>query len=38
MDQSHDRRDALIASDAHAGAQMWDYKAYLAREFHERCG
>jgi predicted TIM-barrel fold metal-dependent hydrolase len=25
----------LISSDAHAGADLWDYKPYLAKEFHD---
>lgn len=25
----------LISSDGHAGAELWDYKPYLAREFHD---
>jgi predicted TIM-barrel fold metal-dependent hydrolase len=35
MSPTDDRRYALISCDAHAGGRMHDYKAYLAREFHD---
>jgi predicted TIM-barrel fold metal-dependent hydrolase len=34
MGGSSPDRYVLISSDGHAGADLWDYKPYLAREFH----
>ena len=28
-------RYAIISSDGHAGADLWDYKPYLAARFHD---
>jgi predicted TIM-barrel fold metal-dependent hydrolase len=35
MTEPTSNRYALISSDGHAGADLWDYKPYLAREFHD---
>ena len=35
MTESTSNRYVLISSDGHAGADLWDYKPYLAREFHD---
>jgi predicted TIM-barrel fold metal-dependent hydrolase len=34
MTDSEPRKYVLISSDGHAGADLWDYKPYLAQEFH----
>ena len=35
MIPTDDRRYVLISCDSHAGAQMHEYKAYLAQEYHD---
>ena len=35
MTESSSRRYALISADGHAGANLRDYKPYLAQEFHD---
>jgi predicted TIM-barrel fold metal-dependent hydrolase len=30
------RRQVVISTDGHAGADLWDYKPYLERRFHEQ--